>query len=778
MNTSRELEPLPYQDESESTLTAIRGVVRFLKLLQRRKQTVSVFVVVAFTLGTVYYALAPRQYQSTAKLMIRRQAPDQISTVGDPSSADTIMDSQRELVRSAKVVQAAIETLPPQFRVDLADTSPREWVSKITERLSASTIRKTEHMQVSYRSCDPEAAAAVVAAVIESYIRFVEVSHRTGAADVLEALTGERDRLNQERALKQRHLQDFRTRIGHLAMRPDSNVVEPTIHRAVQLNDAVVEAQKRRLDLQASLGAVQNAMSKGEDLRRHLGVVEEVVGERMLLSSLGLGDQDTEILVEQQQRLLDAQTELRRVSHHLGDSHPDVISLREQISATQQYLSNYHASAGRRFASIDNRELGPLLQTMLAQSVSQALRREQELQHSFELARAEAVRQSGELAQLHMLEREVDRIEKQHDLLFEKIAAVDIHQVQAPIRVVAVEDPLPSDAPVSPQLPTTLLGAAFVGLILGALYVYGQDLLDDRFVSPDEMASQLNLPVLTLVRSLEPTGGNGLNAVQMLNGNDNADLEAFRTLRTSLSLADQASDRLVVSSAEPGDGKTTVSSNLAVALAQVGKRTLVIDADLRRPGLTALLDMKGKRGLSDILTCHESVADLAAEVVQSTELATLDVISAGPRRPNPAEMLSSKNFEDLLAWADARYDQVLIDCPPVLAVSDAQIVGRLVDGVILVVTPEKNHRRLVTRACDSFLSLGIHMFGVVGNRISEHAGEGYGYGYGYSYGSEESDDEPTAREDEQRQSVALIDWQREGETNPDHLPYEAQDRAA
>ncbi|MEM8863946.1 MAG: polysaccharide biosynthesis tyrosine autokinase [Planctomycetota bacterium] len=760
MHASYNATPPALVEDSESTLDAVRGVVRFLQLLQRRIHVVGAIALAAFAIGLVYFLLAPREYESTAKLMIRQQAPDQVSSISEQSSSDTIMASQRELVRSAKVVQAAIDALPAEYRVDLINAPPRDWVDEIADRLHATAIRKTEHMEVRYRSADPEAASAVVAAVIDSYIRFVEKSHRNGAADVLEALKGERDQLNRKLSDKQQSLQTFRQRIGHLAMQPDSGVVEPIISRALMLNESVMRAQEKRLELEASLATVQQAIANGEDLRRHLALIEEAVGQQMLLAALGLGKEDAELLVKQQQSLLEAEGELRRISPYLGPGHPKTIALTKQIAATRQYLASYHANAGQKFDAMGSGELAPLLQNMLAQSVTQARTREHQLLVSFEQARAQAVRQSGDLAQLQMLEREVARIEKQHDVLFEKIAAVDIHQVQAPIRVLTVQDPLPNEAPVSPKLHVALGGATVLGLILGAMVVYVQDLLDDRFGSPEEMASQLGVPVLSLVRTLETTGGVGLDAVQMHHGGDDAELEAFRTLRTALALSGDASDRLVISSAEPSDGKTTVSANLAVSFAQVGKRTLVIDADMRRPGMTTLMNLKGQPGLTDLLLAEGSVSQLAEQVLHKTAIERLDIISAGPRRPDPAELLAGPNFADLLAWADGRYDQVLIDCPPVLAVSDAQIVGRLVDGVILVVSPEKNHRRLVSRACESFVAASVNLFGVVANRISEKTGSGYGYGYGYgySYGVDEQDDEVIAHESDQPSAVIAADW--------------------
>ena len=127
-------------------------------------------------------------------------------------------------------------------------------------------------------------------------------------------------------------------------------------------------------------------------------------------------------------------------------------------------------------------------------------------------------------------------------------------------------------------------------------------------------------------------------------------------------------------------------------------------------------------------------ADAEARIL-ATGVDNLDVLPSGPRRPNPGELLSGPRMVELLAWAESRYDQVLVDSPPILAAADAGIIGRLVDGLVLVVSPQKNQRRLVMRASDSLANVGVAMLGVVVNRIAsgEHHGYGYGYGYGYDY---------------------------------------------
>lgn len=737
MSSQPSSNPEAYDQESAGPDDAYRGAMRLIRIAEHRQVTVFWSLAACLAVGAAYYVLAPRYYRSQAKLMVVEQRGSNVAGIADQADRDELMTTHKELVRSPIVIRRAIDRLLPEHRTDLVDESPEDWPEVLGKRLAATNTRKTNLIGVSYESLDPEAAAAVVQAIINAYLDFVDETHRGTASEVLEVLTTERDELEQELASKQQFLRKERERIGRLELPKENGIVDPVIDRAIQANRALIDSRQRRVSLQASLASVQTAIRDGRDLRQHVGAVQDTVGERMMLSAMGLSESDMLVIADHQERVADLKANLSRVRPFYGPNHPTVVSLQEQLDETNRFLASYGRGGVDRPERLPSQQLGPVLVDMLHQAIDQAAEQEKQLAKTFEDARNEAARQSGDLVQVDMLEREVERLEKLHDVLFNKIAAVDIHQVQAPIRATIVEEPLPEDDPCSPQLRMVLAASLLGGLGIGVGLAYVQDLADDRFGSPEEMAMQLGCRVLAVVRRLPQLAGNGIDTVQMYVNSQSADSEAFRTLRTSIALGSDGSDRIVVSSSEPGDGKTTISANLAVSYAQSGKRTLVIDSDLRKPGLTALLGLKGRPGLTDVLSCQSDVGRVAEQCLHRTPLETLHVIPAGPRRPDPAELLLNANFGELLAWADGRYDQVLIDCPPVLAVSDAQIVARLVDGVVLVVTPEKNHRRLVSRAVDSFTDNGVSLIGVVANRVSDHAGRSYGYGYGYGYGHDE-----------------------------------------
>ena len=710
------------------------GLLHWLRIARYRRKTIIASVCITLLLGAVYYVVAPRYYRSTAKLLIIQRSNDQLAMVGEQQSLDNTMATHQELMTSPVVIQDALDHLLPEHRIDLRNTPPQFWNDELAKRLQAKTSRKTNFIQVSYQSLSPEAASGVVSAVVQSYLRFVEGTHKGTASDVLTGLTKELDEVRGQVAAKQQELQNFRQQVGSLTIRNNDGIVDPTIQKALHLSEALTAAQEERLMLERQLETIRQAVANGGDLQPYLASLEESVGKQIMVSALGLSTEDLSLIKDQQRKLFDAQQELKSLTPFYGPAHPKIADVNERIRSIESYLTNYRANTGNRLASFGSRELGPMMESMLQQSVAQAHRKEEQLAQSFQQARAQAGQESGGVVRLESLEREVRRLEKQQDVLLDRIASIDLRQLQAPIQATVVQEPLPEDNPISPQLRHVAVLSLLCGLGIGGLIVYVQDVLDDRFSSPEEITAQLAVPVLAMVRELEPIDGVGLASVHTHVCPTAVETETFRTLRTALTLSADVSDRILVSSAEPGDGKTTISVNLAVSFAQAGKRTLIIDADLRKPGMTARFDLKKCSGVAEILLAAEAPAELGPQLVHGTELENLDLLPAGARQPNPSELLSGPRLADLLAWAETCYDRVLVDCPPVLAVSDAQMVGRLVDGAILVVRPEKNHRRLVVRACESFNATGSRVLGVVANGLSAATGGGYGYGYGYGYG--------------------------------------------
>jgi capsular exopolysaccharide synthesis family protein len=712
--------------------------MRFLRVLRYRKSYVMTSVAVACLLGAFYYFTATRIYKATASLLITQTGGEMWNTSTSPQgSRDALTPTYERLFSSAVVLDGAIQRLiamPPTARIDLAGLSREDWREGLRGSLSANAVRGTSIIELSYRSKSPDAAEAVVDAVVQSYLDFMAKNHKDVSVEVAKILQKELAEKEQELRQKQRRLLEVVEASGALNLPDGGTVVHPVVQRVVRLNETLIEVQKQRLQLEASLAAVRAAVRNGGDLRQHLLTVEPTVGREVLMNALGLSPQYGELANQMEQQLLHDRARLITLQDYYGPTHPEVVELHLGIEGAERRLLDYQSQLDNRLKSIHEQRLGPMLVNMMEEKLAETWHNERQLIEEYKRGETEALRLNGRLAELELARNEVRRLTNWHETLLNQIANLDLRQEHRDVRVAIVSEPMASNEPVAPKRSMIGVLCLFGGISVGCALVYVLDLLDDRFRSPEEIKEQIGAPVLAMVRKLDSSPQGGAESLHMHVSPSSVECEAFRTLRTALAFSGAETNRVAITSSEPGDGKTTVLANLAVSYAQAGKSTLLVDCDLRRPGLSKLFDLRREPGVSDVLRGDVDIQVACQQRIQAAGVDGLDILPCGPKPPDPADLLSSSRFMDLIAWAETHYDQVLIDCPPVLAASDAAIVGRLVDGVILVVQPEKNHRRLVLRAAEILAAMDVSLFGTVANRMSDEKGGGYyGYGYGYDY---------------------------------------------
>lgn len=745
--------------------------MQFARVVRHWRGVVIAALTVSLLLGGLYYATSTRLYEARASLLVLQTGADVNNTSMTPEGMrQGLMPTYERLFYSAAVLEGALEHLQPEDRIDLIPGHRDTWVSTIRANLTAATIRQTNIIEVSYRSKSAKASVAVINAVLRSYFDFMEATHKGTAGEIITALTTDKAQLEEQLAKKQEEVSNARRKCGDLGIRSNSTVVHPMVQRVVALNEALIAVQQKRLELQASLAAVEQAVRNGEDLQQHFLALEASVGREVLLSGLGFSSRDAVAQSNLEKSRLEDEAQLATLRSYYGAAHPRVVELVDRIRVTNQYLADYRTRVTQRMHQMRDGQLGQVLLQMVRQRLNETWQHERGLHANFESARAEAVAYTGELERLQILEHDLKFLHEFRDVLLNKIASIDLKQNQGDIRTAVVSEPVLPKWAVWPKVSWIVVFSMAGGLGLGLALVYVLDVLDDRWRSPEELRTHLDAPVLTVVHQMRELPGVGIEAVAVHALPDSAETEAFRTLRTTLAFSSHDATRIVVTSAEPKDGKTTVLSNLAVACVQSGKRILVIDGDMRRPGFSTRMGMKGQAGLSDVLVASVPMPDIIRQHVCSSGLPGLDVLPAGPRRPNPSELLSTPRMADLLAWAETAYDQVFIDSPPTLVASDTSILGRLADGVVFVVQPGKNRRRLVMRAAESLTAVGVKLLGIVANRVSATDGNnGYGYGsgygysagYGYGYGHGDTSDDEDASAD-----VDMPDAQTERDDPP------------
>jgi capsular exopolysaccharide synthesis family protein len=296
---------------------------------------------------------------------------------------------------------------------------------------------------------------------------------------------------------------------------------------------------------------------------------------------------------------------------------------------------------------------------------------------------------------------------------------------------------------VSPNSLTVFPLAGIGGLVAGLCLAYLAELSDKSFRTPGEIRRRLGLPVIGHIPYYGP---DEKAAKQVASGepvvdpmlcthyqSNSVSSEAFRSVRTALYFNTHGVGHQVIQVTSPNvsDGKSTLAANLAVSIAQSGKRTIMIDGDCRRPRIHKIFNVPADTGLATVIGGQ---SDLAA-AIRPTSIPNLSVLPCGPRPANPAELLTSPRFKELLDIIRSQYDFVIIDTPPLLVVTDPCVVAPRVDGVILAIRVTKNGRPYAERAKEILTSLGANVLGVVVNGLGSPAGGKYGYGYDqYQYG--------------------------------------------
>ncbi len=724
------------EPESRAAGHIVYALVQFALAVRYRKNVVILAVLVALLLGGLYYATATRYYSAKATLLVMQAGDETRGTnwTGQGTENNGLMPTFEKLITSAKVVGKAVARLRPESRVDLAEVPREKWAGAITKNLTAKTVYNTNLIDIEYYSKDPDAAVNVVQEIYNSYIDFMDTAHRGTASELIDGLMQQRNSYQKE-LLQLRQLLEEKKRAcgGFVGGGEDNKYLHPAQERMRMVQLALFETQDKLLELKARQATIESAIHNGENLQPHMLALSEVVGREMLMVQLGFDPRDTAGQAAMEKALLDDRAKLASMEEHLGPAHSKVLELKKQIRFTEEYLRGFDDRVQQRISQLQDTRLRPMLLDMVRQKVAELEHEEVARKQEYEKAWNEVAALGSKLVEIEELEHWIELNRRMLDKLIERLGSLDLVQGGPFIRAEIVTEPIRPTVAARPSLKRVLLMALLAGLGIGLGIVYILDTLDDRFRSVEEMQAQLGVSVMAMVRELPQRETTGIASVQIVAQPDTAESEAFRTLRTALSLTDQPSQRLVITSIEPGDGKSTVLVNLAVAYAQSGRKTLLIDADLRRPGLTAMLLCRGAEGLSGAIQGQPPPVEATAAHVRPSGVANLDLLPSGARPANPAELLASPRFAELLAWAESEYDQILIDSPPALAASDTALIGRLVDGVLMVVRPLKNRRRAVMRAVEGFAVLKIPLLGTVVNRIGGEGSSGY---YGYSDGYE------------------------------------------
>lgn len=686
-----------------------------LKTVLRHKSLFFLGIVVAYVLGALYYVRQTPIYESRAEVLIVNKHPDAAGGGLQSYFAD-YMSTHEALVASPAIVNRAVA------QGDIGQLRAAEILGGL--RVSSGSAKRGGNniLTLSYRGKVPEECAAVVNAVLKSYQEFLEETYSSMTTDTLRLMSEARDELLSDLKDQEEQYRQFRATSPLL-------IVGEEAHNPVQARMGMIQSQQselllKRTELESQLAAIEKAKREGRDDRFISNLVSNMVASSQVHSEAAVLAQSEKL----QTALLPLLQQEEELLQHYGAKHPTLAAVRLRIKHTRDVFEHPERHAVKsntsgQYVEYLKQEIDRLatLEGLLAKLYESEYQAAKELT-SYELRDQEFNRNMGRTQQLY-------------DGIITRLQETNLTTDMGGFKADVIAPPQ-FGTKVQPQAGTVFLASTFLGILLGAGVAFVAELSDSSFRSPEEAATTLRLPVVGLIPQFAPPSIAEGRALAKLDRSlatyfwpRSAQSEAYRGLRTGLYFKNRGQTHKViqVTSPCPGDGKSTIASNLSICIAQSGKQVLLIDADMRKPRQHAIFGAEAEAGMSTLLAMDEELND----VVQPTSIENLWLLPAGQLPPDPAELLTSQRFAELVQLVRERYDYVIIDSGPLLVISDPSIISSQVDGVVLAMRLKKTKRRQAERAMEILRALEAPIIGVVANAAGNSEARMYGYG---SYG--------------------------------------------
>jgi capsular exopolysaccharide synthesis family protein len=718
------------------------STVAFLKntwqIVRRRKWLLCAGWLLVYALGSLYYFSRDYIYEARASVLVHLVGD---ALTGRNEDRPNYIPTHMQMITSTAVLDRALEKLGAN------DTEDTAWpsVDQLADSLKVTCQRDTEILNIAFQTKDKSIATRVVEAVVASYLEFVNETHRSSSKDVLQILTQQKDELDRQLQDKESQLLALQQKEGFISLDEDKHNV--VMARLMAVNDALTQARVRRLENEARFQSLQAAIAHGESVEGFLLRYLDRLGSDTVSSGLGIKPSSEMYKLFQdnlRRDILHDQLDLDRLTAVYGPNYPKVKMLREQIRLLQPFTHPQKQTPEEK--AQNEKDLRALAQDVLQNDIKEAKTLEADLQRQFESEKEVALQFNARRAPFVALDIELKRLRSFYETINLRIRQLNLGGDVGAITTQILEPPQEPTQPVFPNLKKIGLISTILGMFLGLALCYGFEWWDTGYRGPEDIAHHLGLPVVGHIPEIRHGHADGVLERLMEGNTRSAEAEAFRTLRTALMLCTPAPRKFSITSPVPGDGKTLIGANLAISFAKSGLRTLLIDGDLRRSRMHQIFELSGEPGLSHLLQQDGLMDRHLWAAICATKINKLDVLPTGPNPPlNPAELLSGESFAKIIAWAESRYDRIICDSPPILAVSDCALIGRLLDGALLVIHADKNDRVIASRARDALRSMNCPLLGVIINGL--RAGSTYGYGYyhkpGY-YGYDSSSDEKKA----------------------------------
>lgn len=654
----------------------------------------TVFAAVVLGAGVRAYTTTPL-YRAQARVMIEIE-DDETTALAGVLNGENVRDpepfyqTQFRILTGRELARRTIAHLNLAGEREFAGMAQDQaaLVGAFLGRVSAEPIKSSRLVDVGFISADPALAARAANQLARDYVERNAESRRANLTSSITWLDQELERQRGRVESSERAMATYREQQNALSLQDSQNIV---VARLNSLNDAVTKA-RTTLAQKESLYDQVKGLSPGE-----AADTLPAIQQNSYIQSL-------------KAHVADLERERANLAERYGERHPELIKINASIRDSRRQLDG---------------EIGKALEA-IRNDYQTALAEERALERSLEDQKGAAMTLSRKNVSYTVLEREAQSNRQVYESLLQRQKELQVLASSRGNNVRLVDEAEVPRTPFVPNMSRSLLMGIMAGLVLALALVGGLTYLDDTVKTPEDVAQKLQVPFLGMVP--KAPGGTTL-----LSGDvPHTFGEAFRSLRTALAFSNGATSGrvIVVTSSQPLEGKTTTASNLAIALALGGEKVLLVDADLRRPNLHKTLGIENTIGLSHLLTDQASPRD----AVRRTSTANLWAMTAGQVPPNPSELLASERMKTLLDPMHGWFDWVIVDTPPVLAVTDAVILAPLAAGVAFVIRSEMTPRRHVRRALETLMTGQPTLHGVVLNGVDlERNKYYYSRYYGYEH---------------------------------------------
>ncbi len=720
-----QLRPLDTEPPNSPATTRTEGdelraeVRRWLEILLHRAWIIAAVTAIVFAAGAIRTLRETKLYTAVVSLVIELQAPkvlgDQVQDVSDGQASfwqtKDFFETQFLYLKSKAVAARVVRKLGLDRDEDflgltkIADPAERANALKTADatvvlrgELRVEPVRDSHVVRVLIEDRDPKRAALLANTVAEEYIAYnldekLSLSHAASEwlhdriGDLEKKLVDSEDRLytfKRENEILTATIEDSQSIVAR---------------RLAAVSDSLTEVRKKRAELEAKVNQVKIA----RDIDA-LSALPEVIA--------------SPVVQAQRAQMLTLAQELADARTRYGEEHPKIAALRERQAQAQGTV----VAEESRLARASELELALVKET------------EKNLEKLLEGAKREAYLLNSKEVKYAPLRREQETNAKNIEMVLRRWKEVDLSSMLRTNNVSVLDQAEVPGSASSPNLKVALLISLLLGLGLGIVAAVILEQLDDAIETQEDVERVTRTSFLGIIPEVREPDNKGPVELYVHRKPHSSVAECLRTVRTNLLFlsTDRPLQKLMITSSGPQEGKTTVVVDLGIAFAQGGQKTLLVDTDMRRPRLHKVFGLGSDLGLSSVLLDEKKLG----EALRQTEVPNLWVLPCGPIPPNPAELLHTERFLHVTQELARRFDRVLFDSPPVAAVTDAQILASLVDGVVLLGKAGKTSKEALSRARRSLTDVGARLVGAVLNSVDlSRRRAGYYYDYYGRYGA-------------------------------------------